>query len=66
MPRAEGAITFDAVSFAYGRKKGGLDRIDLAIDAGERIGIVGASGAGGNPRSSPCSYGSTIPRREAC
>ena len=46
MPRAEGAITFDAVSFAYGRKKGGLDRIDLAIDAGERIGIVGASGAG--------------------
>ena len=46
MPRATGEITFDAVSFAYGRAKGGLDAINLHVNAGERIGIVGASGAG--------------------
>ncbi len=44
--RAQGAITFDQVSFAYGRAEGGVEGIDLAIAPGEKIGIVGASGAG--------------------
>ncbi|MEO8531288.1 MAG: ATP-binding cassette domain-containing protein, partial [Deltaproteobacteria bacterium] len=34
------------VSFAYGRKKGGLDDVTLTIQPGEKIGLVGASGAG--------------------
>lgn len=44
--RARGAITFEAVGFAYGRARGGIEGIDLAIAPGEKIGIVGASGAG--------------------
>ncbi|MEM9320546.1 MAG: ABC transporter ATP-binding protein [Pseudomonadota bacterium] len=43
---ARGAIHFDAVSFAYGRSSGGVDRIDLKIAPGEKVAIVGASGAG--------------------
>jgi ATP-binding cassette subfamily B protein len=46
MPRAKGAIELQDVSFAYGRQKSGLDRISLSIKAGEKVGIVGASGAG--------------------
>ncbi len=46
MPRAKGEIVLDGVAFAYGRQKGGLKRIHLTIAAGEKIGIVGASGAG--------------------
>jgi ATP-binding cassette subfamily B protein len=44
--RAKGNITLQGVSFAYERQKGGLDVIDLSIEAGEKLGIVGASGAG--------------------
>ncbi|QDY71442.1 ABC transporter ATP-binding protein [Qingshengfaniella alkalisoli] len=39
-------IRFDHVSFAYGRKTGGVEDIDLHIARGEKLGIVGASGAG--------------------
>jgi len=46
LPRVRGEITFDAVSFAYGRKRGGVEDIRLTIRAGEKLGIVGASGAG--------------------
>jgi ATP-binding cassette, subfamily B, bacterial len=46
LPRAKGEIVFDDVSFAYGRRTGGVEHIDLHIRPGERIGIVGASGAG--------------------
>ncbi|MFB2595534.1 ABC transporter ATP-binding protein [Paracoccus sp. p4-l81] len=46
LPRAQGGITFQDVSFAYGRDEGGIAGIDLTIAPGERIGIVGASGAG--------------------
>lgn len=46
MPRVKGAITMEGVSFAYGRRKGGLEEVTLRIAAGERIGVVGASGAG--------------------
>mmetsp|Transcript_18034 Transcript_18034/g.27573 ORF Transcript_18034/g.27573 Transcript_18034/m.27573 type:complete len:587 (-) Transcript_18034:12872-14632(-) len=41
-----GAITFDNLSFSYGREAGGIDGIKLTIQPGEKVGIVGASGAG--------------------
>ncbi|SDW87036.1 ABC transporter ATP-binding protein [Roseicitreum antarcticum] len=44
--RAQGDIRFEDVSFAYGRNAGGIDKISLHIKPGEKIGIVGASGAG--------------------
>ena len=43
---AGGEVQFDGVQFAYGRKAGGIERIDLTIGAGEKLGVVGASGAG--------------------
>lgn len=46
LTRANGAVRFEDVGFAYGRDEGGLQGIDLTIAAGEKIGIVGASGAG--------------------
>ncbi|MCV2867390.1 ABC transporter ATP-binding protein/permease [Defluviimonas sp. WL0002] len=46
LPRSQGKITFDHVSFAYGRRIGGIEDICLTIQPGEKIGIVGASGAG--------------------
>lgn len=39
-------IQFEDVSFAYGRQTGGVDGLNLRIQAGEKIGVVGASGAG--------------------
>lgn len=46
-PRARGAITFEGVSFAYpGASAPALRDVQLAIGAGETIGIVGASGGG--------------------
>lgn len=46
LPAARGAVRFDGVSFAYGRRRGGVAEVTLDIQPGERIGIVGASGAG--------------------
>ncbi|WP_434616421.1 ABC transporter ATP-binding protein [Tabrizicola sp. M-4] len=46
LPPIKGEITFDHASFAYGRKRGGVRDIALTIRAGEKLGIVGASGAG--------------------
>ncbi|MFT7057560.1 MAG: ATP-binding cassette subfamily B protein [Pseudorhodobacter sp.] len=46
LPRVKGEVTFDNVSFAYGRRKGGVEGIKLTIKPGEKLGIVGASGAG--------------------
>ncbi len=43
---SEGGISFDAVSFAYGRDIGGVSDLSLTIEPGEKLGIVGASGAG--------------------
>ena len=42
----KGEVRFEGVSFAYGRRRGGVAEVTLAIRPGEKIGIVGASGAG--------------------
>jgi ATP-binding cassette subfamily B multidrug efflux pump len=42
----QGAIRFERVQFGYGRERGVLRGFDLAIAPGERVGLVGHSGAG--------------------
>ena len=42
----EGRIEFDNVSFGYGRETGVLQNFNLTIRPGEKIGLVGRSGAG--------------------
>lgn len=47
VPLPEGAeVTFEDVTFAYGRDVGGITGLSLTVTPGEKIGIVGASGAG--------------------
>jgi ATP-binding cassette, subfamily B, bacterial len=46
LPPVRGEILFDGASFAYGRRRGGVEDLRLRIKAGEKLGIVGASGAG--------------------
>src|SRR3989442_14563315 len=45
---ARGEIRFEDVSFNYGRGDGqpGFDRLNLTIRPGERVGLLGRSGAG--------------------
>ena len=43
---SEGRITFDAVSFHYGQASGVIEQMDLKIRPGEKVGLVGRSGAG--------------------
>jgi ATP-binding cassette subfamily B multidrug efflux pump len=42
----EGAIRFDHVTFHYGRDEGVFEDLSLAIAPGEKVGLIGASGAG--------------------
>jgi ATP-binding cassette subfamily B multidrug efflux pump len=42
----KGAIAFDKVRFHYGRENGVLEDFSLSIRPGEKIGLVGRSGAG--------------------
>jgi ATP-binding cassette subfamily B multidrug efflux pump len=42
----EGCIDFKNVSFGYGREAGVLQNFNLTIEPGEKIGLVGRSGAG--------------------
>jgi ATP-binding cassette subfamily B protein len=42
----EGKIAFENVSFFYNENKAVLEKLDLLIKPGERVGIVGPSGAG--------------------
>ncbi|SFR13002.1 ABC transporter ATP-binding protein [Poseidonocella sedimentorum] len=42
----EASIRFDEVSHHYGKGQGGLDRVSLHIPAGQKVGLVGRSGAG--------------------
>jgi len=43
---SEGRIDFQNVNFGYGRETGVLQNFNLAIEPGEKIGLVGSSGAG--------------------
>ncbi|OJG00484.1 multidrug ABC transporter ATP-binding protein [Rhizobium sp. 58] len=42
----QGAIAFENIRFHYGKNKGVIDDLSLAIRPGEKIGLVGRSGAG--------------------
>ena len=44
--RCGGSVRFERVSFGYRPGTCVLDRVDLAIPAGQRVGLVGPSGAG--------------------
>lgn len=44
--RARGEVVFDGVSFAYDHQRPVLDFVSLAVRAGTRVGIAGATGAG--------------------
>jgi ATP-binding cassette subfamily B multidrug efflux pump len=41
-----GEIRFDKVTFHYGKGEGVIDALDLRIEPGEKVGLVGRSGAG--------------------
>ncbi len=41
-----GKVEIQSLSHHYGKKTGGLDRVDLTIATGEKVGLVGQSGAG--------------------
>jgi ATP-binding cassette subfamily B protein len=41
-----GRVTFDKVTFAYPKRRPILDHFDLDIPAGQRVGLIGKSGAG--------------------
>ncbi len=43
---SEGEIEFNDISHHYGRESGGLDHVSLAIPAGQKVGLIGRSGAG--------------------
>ncbi|MBO0662603.1 ABC transporter ATP-binding protein/permease [Jiella sp. MQZ9-1] len=42
----EGQIRFDAVTFHYGKGGGVISNLDIDIKSGEKVGLVGRSGAG--------------------
>lgn len=46
LPHAEGNIRFEDVTFHYGKDSGVIDKLNLQINAGERVALVGPSGAG--------------------
>ncbi|OLQ72854.1 multidrug ABC transporter ATP-binding protein [Photobacterium proteolyticum] len=43
---SQGGIQFDHVSFHYGEEKGVIEKLNLNIKPGEKVGLVGRSGAG--------------------
>ena len=43
---AHGAVAFERVRFGYGRRKSALEDFDLRVRPGERVALVGRSGAG--------------------
>ena len=46
LERPRGEIRFEAMSFHYGKESGVIDDFSLAIAPGEKVGLVGRSGAG--------------------
>ncbi|MEM7292268.1 MAG: ABC transporter ATP-binding protein, partial [Pseudomonadota bacterium] len=43
---SQGRIEFDRIRFHYGKQSGVIDELSLKIEPGEKVGIVGRSGAG--------------------
>jgi len=46
MPRAKGDLVFEDVTFHYGKTSGIISHLDLHVRPGERVALVGPSGAG--------------------
>ena len=46
LPRVKGEVTFEGVTFHYGKGAGVIEDLNLVIRPGEKIGLVGRSGAG--------------------
>ena len=46
LPAVKGDIKFENISFHYGKKSGVIEGLDLHVRPGEKIGLVGRSGAG--------------------
>jgi ATP-binding cassette subfamily B protein/ATP-binding cassette subfamily B multidrug efflux pump len=46
LPRAEGDIRFEDVTFHYGKGEGVIEKLNLHIRPGERVALIGPSGAG--------------------
>lgn len=46
LPKAEGDIRFENVTFHYGKQSGVIDDLNLHIRPGERVALVGPSGGG--------------------
>ncbi|MGB6118800.1 MAG: ABC transporter ATP-binding protein [Mesorhizobium sp.] len=46
MPRSKGDIRFEDVTFNYGKTRGIINNLDLHIRPGDRVALVGPSGAG--------------------
>ncbi|NGN41364.1 ABC transporter ATP-binding protein [Mesorhizobium sp. CGMCC 1.15528] len=46
MPRAKGDIRFENVSFHYGKGGGVIENLNLHVRPGERVALIGPSGAG--------------------
>ncbi len=46
LPRVKGDVRFESVAFHYGKGAGVIENLSLAIRPGEKIGLVGRSGAG--------------------
>ncbi|WP_291199557.1 ABC transporter ATP-binding protein [Hyphomonas sp.] len=46
LPRVKGDVRFESVAFHYGKGEGVIENLSLAIRPGEKIGLVGRSGAG--------------------
>ena len=46
VPRMEGHVVFDGVTFGYDKSKPVLHNIELEVEPGEMIGLVGKSGVG--------------------
>jgi ATP-binding cassette subfamily B protein len=45
-PRAEGRVSFEGVTFAYGEGPPVLSEIDFTVEPGKSVALVGATGAG--------------------
>jgi ATP-binding cassette, subfamily B, multidrug efflux pump len=46
LPKLKGKVEFRGVSFRYGEGENALNKIDLVIQPGEKLGIIGTTGAG--------------------